>query len=155
MGSASDEWATPPELFSAIEKYLGMAFTLDVCATRMNAKCEKSYGEADDGLIQPWGNRVFWCNPPYGNPRPWVNKAITVARQGSMGCMLMRSDTSTEWFHRGASFADRVIFLTPRVKFISPVDGKPVPGNPYGSVLFVFVGDDVPKHKGLELWKWK
>ena len=49
-------------------------FDLDVCATASNAKCDKYFTIADDGLAQPWTGRV-WCNPPHHNVRPWVEKA--------------------------------------------------------------------------------
>ena len=37
FSSATCEWATPPELFKALDAEFG--FTCDVCATADNAKC--------------------------------------------------------------------------------------------------------------------
>ena len=45
--TASDEWATPPEIVNALGK-----FDLDVCATARNAKAERFYTIEDDGLTQ-------------------------------------------------------------------------------------------------------
>lgn len=62
--SASDEWETPQELFEALDGEFH--FTLDVCATKANAKCRRFFTEQDDGLAQEWSG-VCWMNPPYGD----------------------------------------------------------------------------------------
>ena len=81
--SKSEEWATPQRLFDDLNKEFN--FTLDPCATTENAKCERFFTKAQDGLSQSWkGERVF-CNPPYGrNIVKWVSKAYaeTVAGGG-------------------------------------------------------------------------
>lgn len=59
--TGKDEWLTPPYLVSALGH-----FDLDPCAP-VNAPwklADRCYTIADDGLAQPWHNRVF-CNPPY------------------------------------------------------------------------------------------
>jgi phage N-6-adenine-methyltransferase len=51
------------------------AFTLDACATPENAKCDRYFTPADDGLAQTWTGRV-WMNPPYGREiASWMQKA--------------------------------------------------------------------------------
>lgn len=63
------DWATPKELFNKlIQDY---NFTLDVCATKANAKVPTYYNSKQDGLKKAWHtgqDRVNWCNPPYGDP---------------------------------------------------------------------------------------
>lgn len=85
--SKSEEWATPQRLFDDLNKEFN--FTLDPCATTENAKCERFFTKAQDGLSQSWkGERVF-CNPPYGrNIVKWVSKAYaeTVAGGGYACC---------------------------------------------------------------------
>lgn len=73
FSSKTDEWATPQYLFDALNNEFH--FTLDPCSTDENAKCEKHYTRAEDGLAQDWtGERVF-CNPPYGREMPkWISK---------------------------------------------------------------------------------
>lgn len=53
FSSNSDEWATPDELFSELDREFN--FTLDVCATSENTKCEKFFDINIDGLSQNWG----------------------------------------------------------------------------------------------------
>ena len=49
----SVEWETPQALFDELDREFG--FTLDVCATKENAKCEKYFTKEQDGLSQNWG----------------------------------------------------------------------------------------------------
>ncbi len=51
--SNTDEWATPQDLFDALDATFH--FTLDPCATPENAKCAKFYTKEQDGLKQGWG----------------------------------------------------------------------------------------------------
>jgi hypothetical protein len=75
-----DDRGTKWEFIHALEARLGGAFTLDVAAAKHNAKAERFYTRADDGLRQPWSGRV-WCNPPYSRIAgvmdlgSWVRKA--------------------------------------------------------------------------------
>lgn len=70
-----DEWYTPPWLFEA----LGLRFSMDVCApqspTARTCPADRYFTAADDGLAQEWAGTV-WCNPPYSDPAPWVERMI-------------------------------------------------------------------------------
>lgn len=55
FSSASDNWATPQELFNQLNNEF--AFTLDPCASADNAKCAQYYTKEQDGLKQNWGGR--------------------------------------------------------------------------------------------------
>ena len=53
MSSNSYEWETPQDLFDKLNNRY--RFTLDVCATKENAKCDNYFTKEDDGLKQDWG----------------------------------------------------------------------------------------------------
>lgn len=73
FSSATDEWATPQELFDALDAEFH--FTLDPCSTDQNAKCAKHYTKAQNGLAQDWTGETVWCNPPYGRDvGKWIRK---------------------------------------------------------------------------------
>ncbi len=76
------------------------------------------------GLERSWGRSTF-VNPPYSNPRPWIEKAITEAREGKTVVMLLRSDTSTEWFHELVLPWAEIRWLKGRLKFTK--DRAPFP----------------------------
>lgn len=80
FSSKTCEWETPVEFFKEYDaKY---HFTLDVCATKENAKCEKFFTREDDALSRE-SNGVCWMNPPYGREiGKWVKKAFETALRG-------------------------------------------------------------------------
>lgn len=81
FSSKTDEWATPQEFFDTLNDEFH--FTLDVCATEENAKCDKYYTRQNDGLAQNWSGEVVWCNPPYGREMPnWIKKCAEHADAG-------------------------------------------------------------------------
>lgn len=52
FSSKTDLWETPQYLFDKLNKKFH--FTIDVCATKENAKCKKYYTKEQDGLSQEW-----------------------------------------------------------------------------------------------------
>lgn len=52
FSSKSEMWETPQELFDNLNAEFH--FTVDVCATKDNAKCEKFFTPEIDGLKQEW-----------------------------------------------------------------------------------------------------
>lgn len=52
-----DVWATPQDLFDELNREFD--FNLDPCALPDNAKCEKYFTPAVNGLIQCWGVYSF------------------------------------------------------------------------------------------------
>lgn len=124
-----DEWSTPLWLFDAIDLEFG--FTLDAAASSDNHKVERYFDKDRDGLAQPWEDEYVWCNPPYSDPEPWVEKAVS--EREATTALLLPSDTSTRWFAMAWDAASEVRFLAPRIKFGGGA------GSPrWGSVLFVF-----------------
>jgi phage N-6-adenine-methyltransferase len=119
FSSRSDEWATPPAVFDALNKEFSFAF--DVCATRENAKCRLFYTKEVDGLKQEWKGTCF-LNPPYGKTIGlWMKKALEESRAGATVVCLVHSRTDTVWWHLYAMQADEIRFVKGRLKF---GDGK-------------------------------
>ena len=123
--SGSDEWATPQDLFDALDATFH--FTLDPCATPENAKCAKFYTKEQDGLKQDWGGAVIWCNPPYGREiGKWIQKC---AEHRGVAVMLIPARTDTRWWH---SYIDKnpdahVYFIKGRLKFGNGKNPAPFP----------------------------
>ena len=53
FSSASEEWATPQDVFDALDAEFD--FNLDPCATDENHKCAEYFTKEWDGLRQSWG----------------------------------------------------------------------------------------------------
>ena len=124
FSSASDDWATPQNLFdelNAIHK-----FDLDVCASASNAKCKKFFDKEIDGLTQEWIGSV-WCNPPYGRTiGSWIKKAFESAGNGTKVVMLIPARTDTAWWHDYVAKGE-VTFIRGRLKFGNSKNSAPFP----------------------------
>lgn len=110
------EWATPQSFFDVLDAEFH--FTLDVAASDENAKCQRYYTKADDGLTQPWDGVVF-CNPPYGRALgKWLVKGRDAALHGSTVVFLIPARTDTRWFHEHVhNVADEIRFIKGRLNF--------------------------------------
>ena len=53
FSSKTDNWATPPDFFQALDKEFH--FDLDPAADDTNHKCDKYFTVVEDGLSQEWG----------------------------------------------------------------------------------------------------
>jgi len=130
----SDLYETPPEVFAYLSKVHG-PFDLDVCAQSSTAKCDLYMTPHENALIQEWANKS-WCNPPYSNPMPWIQKAITEKEKGNTTCMLLPADVSTKWFRLMA--ANSVYyFWKGRISFLHK--GEKTHPAKFGSVVALFL----------------
>jgi len=134
--SATDEWATPQDLFDSLDREFH--FTLDPCANELNHKCERYYSRADDGLSKNWGGQIVFCNPPYGRQiGKWVRKALEESQKpGTVVVMLIPARTDTTWFHDYIYGKAEVRFVRGRIKF-----GEAKNSAPFPSMVVVFGGD--------------
>tara|TARA_R110000850_G_scaffold232432_1_gene357137 strand:+ start:35 stop:520 length:486 start_codon:yes stop_codon:yes gene_type:complete len=130
-----DLWQTPIEVFKTLNKEF--KFNCDVAASKKNNLCSKYIDDVKNALISDWGTSN-WCNPPYSNINPWVDKAISEYEKGNTTVMLVPSDTSVKWFKKAFDSCSEVRFISGRISFINCETGKPVNGNNKGSVLFIW-----------------
>lgn len=137
FSSKTDLWETPQDLFDKLNNEF--QFTLDVCATPENAKCDKFYTKEQDGLKHPWKGTV-WCNPPYGSViGQWVRRALFASVSGSTVVMLLPARTDTKWFHDYIYKRNNVEirFIRGRLKFGGSKNSAPFP-----SMVVVFMPHD-------------
>lgn len=74
FSSKTNEWSTPQDFFDVLDKEFH--FTVDVAADSGNAKLQRYFNKADDGLSKSWDDESVFCNPPYGREiGKWVKKA--------------------------------------------------------------------------------
>jgi len=128
--SATPEWATPQKIFDELNAEF--QFTLDPCASKENAKCQKFFTREDDGLNQKWDGVVF-MNPPYGRGiGEWVRKAFDSAMEGVTVVCLLPARTDTKWWHEYCMKGE-IRFIRGRLKF---GDGKN--SAPFPSAIIIF-----------------
>jgi phage N-6-adenine-methyltransferase len=147
--SEVDDRATPAEVFRPLNDRF--RFTLDACATAENAKCERFWTVADDGLTRPWTGERVWCNPPYSHPNleRWLHKAWAEwSRDTELIVMLVPANrTEQGWWQRMVEpFRDdpdgylRTEFLPGRIRFLAPGQSvtKPNERPPFGCCLLIW-----------------
>jgi phage N-6-adenine-methyltransferase len=124
FSSATDLWATPQDLFDALNREFG--FKTDVCALPSNAKCRRYFTPEMDGLKQRWRG-VCWMNPPYGKViGHWMRKAYESAQRGATVVCLVPARTDTAWWHDYATKGE-IRFLRGRLKFGDSKSCAPFP----------------------------
>lgn len=113
------EWATPPEVFEPLDTEFG--FTLDVCATAVNAKVSRYFTEREDGLTQDWGVHRVFMNPPYGREiYAWTRKARESAMRGALVVGLVPASTDLAWWHEDViGGGAEVRYIRGRVRFLT------------------------------------
>lgn len=134
FSSKTPEWETPQDLFDALDRI--HRFNLDPAATADNAKCEKFFTAAENGLAQNWGGYSVFCNPPYGKTiAKWVQKGFEEAQKpGTKVVMLLPARTDTKWFH-DYCVKGKIEFLKGRLKFGNAGNSAPFP-----SMIVIFGG---------------
>ena len=126
FSSKSNEWETPQAVFDMLNDEFH--FTLDPCATHLNAKCEKHFTIAEDGLKQDWRGETVFCNPPYGRELPlWIKKAAKSAGGGTTVVMLIPARTDTRAFHDYIYNKAEIRFIRGRLKFGGSKNSAPFP----------------------------
>lgn len=144
--SERDEWRTPPAVFEWFHERLRFAW--DLASTSENTLCQGGgITRHDDALALSWASVLSpmrgWCNPPYSDIDPWLEKAVAEARRGFTSAFLIPSPNGEERYHRyvfGA--ASEVHFIGGRLAFLRP-DGTPQAGNRWGSIVVVYRGFDL------------
>ena len=155
---ANDLWRTPPEVFNTLNNEFG--FVADMASTGANKLCELNFTEDDNSLSINWCHAVareysftchrdyVWCNPPYSDIKPWVDKAIEAQLNGLGTVMLLNQDTSVGWFYEALQYVSEIRFITGdkkengsftggRLAFIDQ-EGKPAKGNNKPQFILVF-----------------
>ena len=155
-----DYWRTPIEVFNLLNKEFN--FVADMASSKDNKLCRVHYTEQNSSLDFEWAAEVqnqigntdnkecayVWCNPPYSNPMPWVQKAIRAQEDGLGTVMLLNSDTSVGWFAEALTKVSEIHYITAekksngkyasgRISFIGP-DGVSIKGNNKPQLVFVF-----------------
>ncbi len=145
-----DDRTLPREDFEILERRF--RFTVDVAASESNARLPRWFSVADCGLSQSWRGERVYCNPPYSDIRPWVEKAHR--EPADLVVMLLPANrTEQGWWQTlveplrdRAGSRLRVEFLSRRLRFIAPGRESIGPNErpPFGSCLLIWSDEPVP-----------
>jgi phage N-6-adenine-methyltransferase len=134
--SNRDDWATPWHIFNHYDRLFH--FTLDVAASKSNAKCQRFFTKQVDGLKQKWTG-TCWLNPAFSDIEKWCKKAYESAKAGATVVALLPVRTDTRWFHDHVSHG-HVKLLQGRITFVD-ADGPA----PFPSMVVVWNGKSQSK----------
>lgn len=129
LESEKDLAQTPRWFVNSLEAYTRIKFTLDVCAYEATAKCEcylSLYENNENGLELDWEDFNF-CNPPYSDITPWIDKALNESMRGKTTAILIPDKAEVGFTRQAREVSDTVIHMPFRLKFIRP-DGTPFLG---------------------------
>ncbi len=136
-----DDRATPPWVFAGFN--LRFRFTVDAAASPHNAKLRRYFSVDNDGLSAPWTGERVWCNPPFSNIKPWVEKALR--READLVVLLLPSNRTEQAWWQELIEPERIMgtvkveFLQGRMRFIAARDSKVRPNQrpPFGVCLVI------------------
>ncbi len=141
-----DDRGTTLETFDPLHERFG--FTIDVAASALNAKLPRYFTAEQDGLAQSWAGERVWCNPPYSNLEPWLQKAWIESYTCPLIVMLVPANrTEQGWWQRwveprrdGRSGQLAVEFLPGRLRFIAAGATEVGPNErpPFGCALLIW-----------------
>lgn len=102
-------------------------FTLDAAASDRNARLPRYYTKETDGLAASWSGERVYCNPPFSDIRPWLEKAWAETGAELVVMLLPANRTEQSWWQdliesrrdrQGSPL--RVEFLPNRLRFLRP-----------------------------------
>lgn len=124
--SNSDEWETPRELYTSLNKRF--KFTLDPCSTKENHLCNKYYTKEENGLCKSWKGETVFVNPPYSKIKQWVEKCYKeYETNGTTVVLLIPSRTDTRYFHEYIYHKAEIEFIKGRLHFSNSKNSAPFP----------------------------
>lgn len=159
-----DEWRTPDWLFDKLNEEYG-PFDIDLCATRENARCSEfcpnylldiigNVGSNCIGLLaKDITNKICFMNPPYSNPKPFIEKAWADSQYCKIVC-LIKCDPSTSMWNTFYNFETNspklgctIKLLNKRVQFDLPIriaPTKKLSGPSFPSCILIFDRRNIP-----------
>ena len=151
----TDHWSTPWWLFEPLDKKYN--FSIDAAANSKNAKLPNYFTEEQNALEINWHKTAvasglaprFWINPPYSRKLilPFMEKIIEEWNKGCFIVALVKTDSSTIWWHKCAMKANQMIFLKKRVMFQGASNGANFP-----STLLVYNPDQPAISPTVSAW---
>lgn len=142
-----NDWMSPPKVLDPIQEHDHI--DVDPCAGPWAVIAEHNFRLEDgqDGLVLTWDvptdhhERVGYMNPPFGNKKVWLRKAVAEWLAGNVDRVYMvtpdETNTITWWQKWVSPYANWSWFPSGRVNYINPETGKIEKGVAGGSAVSV------------------
>lgn len=132
----ADDYLTPPALVEALGP-----FDLDPCCPPTmpwRTAGRMVHFPREDGLTMQWRGRV-WCNPPYSNVRPWVDKFLA---HGRGVALVSAKSIDARWGQAALGGCAAAMFMAGRLLFHYE-DGTQSTGKFLSNMLIAASEEDV------------
>lgn len=116
---------TPWWFIKSLESFLKIKFELDACSLPGTGKAPRYFSlkHHNNALRLNWYRYTF-CNPPFTNILPFVEKAVEQARRGVCTAMVIPYNKETTYVREAFEGADTFIKMPFRLQFERP-NGEP------------------------------
>lgn len=133
-----DSLQTPEYLYNWLDSMY--AFDADLAANDGHHFNEIYFTKDHSAFDVSWSDlgSTGFCNPPYSDIDPWVERAIEEASDGFTTVMLIPDVNGEERFEAIMREATLIIHIVGRVNFIRPDNGLEYKGNNRGSCIVEF-----------------
>lgn len=128
-------WRTPEEIFAPL--HAEFQFTLDGASEPGNGLLLRS--STAEAPID-WTNERVFCNPPWSNIRPFLEKAPSAL----LAVFLVPARTNSKWFHRAIELGAEIRFFPGRPKFVLPDHVGAGHNSPVDCLLLIFRAKESP-----------
>lgn len=127
FSTGKDDWGTPWWLFNLLHERF--KFTIDLAASKKNAKLPRYFTEEDDALKQSWSGERGFLNPPYTLAPEFIAKSHSEFKYASaFSAILVPARVSnSEWHEFVLPDAQELIIIRGRVIFEGAETGAPFP----------------------------
>ena len=144
-----DEHRTPKYIFAYADRRWG-PIKVDLAASSENPLCRYWITKDQDSHTACWHKidqagpamkdapiESGWCNPPYSQITPWIQKAIDEARSDFTTIMLLPTFNGERRDKLIIDHATDIVMIVGRIGFVRP-DGEKNSSNTRGSMLVRF-----------------
>lgn len=140
-----DDRTLPDGEFAKLNKRF--RFTIDVAAAPHNARLPRFCAIESSGLLVSWAGERVYCNPPYSEIRPWIQKAWSEKHAEIIVMLLPANRTEQGWWQeliepmRDQLYSRlKVEFLPGRIRFLKPGQQQVGPNErpPFGCCLCIW-----------------
>ncbi|MHB1908285.1 MAG: DNA N-6-adenine-methyltransferase [Nitrososphaerales archaeon] len=109
----SDNYATPKPFYNILDSEFGF----DYDPSPINPTALRAFDGECDGSTTEWKGKSIFVNPPYSDPRPWIENAVKEMHKGKTVVMLLKCDPSTTYFHDLILPHGQIRYIKGRISF--------------------------------------
>lgn len=156
-GRSKQDYCTPPEFLEAVKRRLGIQeFACDLAASAENTVAPVYWDVTNSALDldvrwtaagPPWWN---WCNMPFDDIEPWVQKAWEESRMANAYSALLVPLSTANWWRDWVWRKCAIVLLHGRLTFVGETTAYPK-----DCALLLYTPEHPAGMIDVDLWSWR